>query len=127
MAEKLEMRARSGWTLVEIMVAVVILASALMLVLGLMPGGVLSLQKAENLQAATAFGEELLETAPAPESFPVTPETFQRKANGTDFEATRSVRRESETTYLIEVSVNWSTAERPLLLELLRFDPYLDD
>ncbi len=109
------------------MVAVVILASALMLVLGLMPGGVVSLQKAENLQAAGAFAQELLESTPVPESFPVAAENFQRKLNGTDFEAVRSITRESPTTYLIEVSVTWSTAERPLNTKLLRFDPYLDD
>jgi prepilin-type N-terminal cleavage/methylation domain-containing protein len=52
---------RRGLTLVEVIVSLAILAMGLLFVLSLIPSSVLSLKKAEDLQAASAYGMELLE------------------------------------------------------------------
>lgn len=115
---------RRGWTLVEIMVAVMLLATALMMVLSLMPTGILSLKQAENVQTATAFGEGLLEGAPIPESFPVAEEEIRQTINGTEFVATRSYQKLTDTSYDVRVKIEWSTGRQPLEMRLRRFVPY---
>ena len=60
-----------GLTLVEVMVAIGLIAVSLMLVLALIPAGIQSSQRAENVQSAAAWARELMEDAPVPEEFPI--------------------------------------------------------
>jgi uncharacterized protein (TIGR02598 family) len=54
---------RRGLTLVEILMAIGILAMGILFVVSIIPSSVLSLQKAEDMQAAAAYGMELIEAA----------------------------------------------------------------
>ena len=57
---------RRGLTLVEIMVAIGLIAVSLMMVLALIPAGIHSAQRAENVQSAAAWSRQLIEDAPVP-------------------------------------------------------------
>ncbi len=107
--------------MVEVIVAVVLLAAALMLILALMPAGLLSLKKAENLQTAQGYASELLETAPVPTTLPSQPENFERTLNGNRFEASRWAEKTGPHTYEWTVEVHWPRAQRPVTLKLRRF------
>ena len=50
---------RRGLTLVEIMVAIGLIAVSLMMVLALIPAGIHSAQRAENVQSAAAWSRRL--------------------------------------------------------------------
>ena len=115
-----------GLTLVEILVAVGLFATGLMLVLSLLPAGVLSLQQAENLQTATTFGQRLLEEVAEPTAFPVTETNLRYSANGMDFVATRVSREVPPTgggdanTWETTVKVDWNGCRVPVELTLRR-------
>ena len=115
-----------GLTLVEILVAVGLFATGLMLVLSLLPAGVLSLQQAENLQTATQFAQGLIEEAPEPTSFPVTETDLRYSANGMDFVATRVIREVpppgggDANLYETTVKVDWNGCRVPVELSLRR-------
>lgn len=54
---------RAGWTLLEITVSAVLVAVAVVVIVGLIPTTVTSLKKSENMQAATLYAVEVLEDA----------------------------------------------------------------
>ncbi|MGE0495775.1 MAG: prepilin-type N-terminal cleavage/methylation domain-containing protein [Vulcanimicrobiota bacterium] len=112
---------KRGLSLVEVVVAVVLLAAAVMFILGLIPAGILSLKQAENVQTANAYAVRLLEEAPRPASFPSPVEQFATQLNGTQFTATRQAVVTGTHTYEWRVSVNWPEAARPLEMSLRRF------
>ncbi len=120
---------REGLTLVEVMVAIGLIAASLMLVLALIPAGVHSAQRAEDIQGALAWSRQLIESAPVPEEFPIAAElalsTHHIKLGHTEFEATRtlSVVPGESFLYRIEVETTWNDAVKPLKLSLTRFDP----
>lgn len=125
-------RKRPGWaglTLVEVMVAVALIAVSLMLVLALIPAGIHSAQRAENVQAAAAWSRQLLENAPVPEEFPIPPEIakteHQAKIGSTNFTAVRTLSTIPGESYLykIEVETNWDDAVEPVRLSLTKYDP----
>ncbi|MCA9790940.1 MAG: hypothetical protein KC910_04065 [Candidatus Eremiobacteraeota bacterium] len=101
--------------------AVVLLAAAVMFILGLIPAGILSLKQAENVQTANGYALRLLEEAPVPTSFPTTPEQFTSELNGTHFTASRQAVVTGKHTYEWQVSVAWPEAARPLEMSLRRF------
>ena len=115
---------RRGLTLVEILVAVGLFASGLMLVLSLLPAGVLSLAQAENLQTATTYAKRLLEETPEPTTFPTTQTDLRYSANGMDFEASRVVREVTPVgggdpqCYDSIVKVEWNGCRVPVELTL---------
>ena len=111
------------------MVAIALMAVSLMLVLSLIPAGIRSAQRAENIQAATAWSRQLLEEAPTPEEFPILEEIrkteHELKIGHTNFSAVRrlSLVEDKFFLYRIEVVANWSEASRPLTLSATRFNP----
>ncbi len=64
-------RDREGWTLLEIVVAVVLVAIALIVIVALIPTTVGALKKSENIQAATLYAIEVLEDARRADFVPV--------------------------------------------------------
>ena len=122
-------RSLNGLTLVEIMVAISLIAVSLMLVLALIPAGIQSAQRSENIQSATAWSRQLIETAPVPSEFPIPNEIavteHETKIGNTRFEGKRTLSLLPGKTYLyrIEVEINWSEATRPLTISVSKFNP----
>lgn len=119
----------SGLTLVEVMVAIGLIAVSLMLVLSLIPAGIHSAQRAEDIQTAAAWSRGLLESAPVPEKFPIpndiAQETFSKKLGVTEFTAKRRLylKPGEHFLYHIEVETVWKEGLRPLKLSLTRYNP----
>ena len=118
-----------GLTLVEVMVAIALIAVSLMLVLALIPAGIHSAQRAENVQAAAAWSRQLLENAPVPDEFPIPSEIarteHQTKIGSTDFSAVRTLNTIPGESYLYKVAVEttWGEAVEPVRLSLTKYNP----
>lgn len=127
--EVVELRHRrsSGLTLVEILVALGLLSVSLMMILGLIPAGIQSSQRASDIQAAAAWSRQLIEQARIPESFPI-PRSLAETAHSqqigpTVFTATRKVTVAGPFLYRVEVETSWPAGVRPVKLSLTRFNP----
>ncbi len=109
------------------MVAMGLIAMALMMVLGLIPGGIQSSQRAADLQAAAAWSRQLIEETPAPDDFPIpralARSEFTQQIGPTFFQAVRTVQVKGPYLYRIEVSTTWQDAVKPLVISLTRFHP----
>ena len=111
------------------MVAISLIAVSLMLVLALIPAGIQSAQRSENIQSATAWSRQLIETAPVPSEFPIPSEIaateHESKIGNTHFEAKRTLTLIPGKAYLyrVEVEINWSEATRPLRVSVSKFNP----
>lgn len=118
-----------GLTLVEVMVAIGLIAVSLMLVLSLIPVGIHSAHHADQIQAATAWTRGLIETAPIPKEFPILPElaseTIETTISGTPYQAVRKISTIPDKYYVyqIEVETTWPEANRPIKLTLVKFSP----
>ena len=127
--KKIKVMRGRGLTLVEIMVAIGLIAVSLMLVLALIPAGIHSAQRAENIQAAAAWSRKLIETAPLPEVFPIPAgmedEKFEEKIGNTYFSADRrlSLLEGQPYLYRIEVETTWREAVQPVKLSVTRYNP----
>jgi hypothetical protein len=115
--------------LVEVMVAIGLIAVSLMLVLALIPAGIHSAQRAENVQSAAAWSRQLIESAPIPEEFPIPAEIaetqHQIKIQNTVFEATRTLTTTPTEPYRyrIEIVTSWREGVQPLKLAVTKFNP----
>lgn len=87
----MRLQGRVGFTLVEVIVAASLVGAGLLLVVGLLPSGVLSLKKAEDLQTATAYGMEVMEISRGDLSHTPFLNDFQVMLNSTEFRVTREV------------------------------------
>lgn len=108
-----------GFTLVEVIVAAALVAASILLMVGLLPTGVLALKKAEDVQAATAYGVEVLETRSA--ALPPAPFTsaFWITLNGTRFRVrtvVSAVPHPSGHLYDLAVTVTWNRQPAPVRL-----------
>jgi Tfp pilus assembly protein PilV len=113
-------RAR-GLSLVEVLVAVGLLAMGSMFILGLLPTGILSLRQAESLQTATAYGMMLIEEVPEePPRVPARDPVRTFTLNGTRYQATRELVALGEDLFEIRVTVRWDGCRRPVELALRR-------
>lgn len=116
-----------AFTLIELMVALGLISVCLMMVLGMIPAGIQSSQRAADVEAAATWSRQLLEETPAPGDFPIPPSlaesTFTRQIGATVFTATRKVRVDGPYLYRIEVETSWGKLERPLKISLTRFNP----
>lgn len=116
-----------GFSLVELMVALGLIAVCLMMVLGMIPAGVKSSQRASDVQAAAAWSRQLIEETPSPGEFPIPAalahSTHTQQVGATVFSAVRRVAVEGPYLYRIEVTTTWDKLERPLQLSLTRFNP----
>jgi prepilin-type N-terminal cleavage/methylation domain-containing protein len=120
---------KRGLTLVEVMVAIGLIAVSLMLVLALIPAGIQSAQRAENVQSAAAWSRQLIEDAPVPEEFPIpdsiAKENFQETIGRTKYRAERRLSTVPGEffMYRIEVEIEWDEGVRPLTLSLVKYNP----
>lgn len=86
-----------------------------MFVLGIVPTGISAIKRSEDLQAAVAYGSDLIERTRAA----VPPEgvtEFKVTVNGTDFTLTRNVTRVDARATDIIVTVKWSDTIPPRVL-----------
>lgn len=116
-----------GLTLVEVMVALGLIAVSLMLILGMIPAGIQSSQRAADIQAAAAWSRQLLEETPPPSDLPIPGAEaltqHERTIGPTEFRATRRLTLTGPYLYRIEVETTWRDGVRPLHLSLTRFNP----
>lgn len=120
-----KLRERAAFTLIEVLVALGLIAVSLMLILGLIPAGIQSSQRASDVQAATGLARKLLEDCKPPEEFPFTATTEQgvETVGPTEFTWTRTVRTTGAYLYRTEVEIGWRAATRPVKLSLTRYNP----
>jgi general secretion pathway protein I len=120
-------RPRVGFTLVEVVVALGLLALAMMMVLGLIPAGIESSQRASDVQGAAAWSHSLIEQCPAPTEFPIPGDLasaeFQMQVGPTLYSAVRTVKTIGPYLYRIEVQTTWDEDAPPVHLSLTRFNP----
>lgn len=111
------MGARRGFTLLEVVLAAALLAASLLVIVSLIPSGVLSLKKAENIQAATAYALEVLEWDRANFSSTAPPDS-QVTLNGTVFHVHNDVYAVPTYSglYDLAVTVSWDRQPQPVIL-----------
>ncbi len=113
-----------GLTLIEVMVAIGLIAVSLMLILSMIPAGIQSSQRASDIQMAAAWARQLLEETPQPSSStPPADEELSKTIGPTQFQATRKVRITGNYLYQIEVETRWDAGVEPLRLSLTRYNP----
>lgn len=116
-----------GFTLIEILVALGLIAVSLMMVLSMIPAGIRSSQRAADVQAAAAWARQLIEETPPPSEFPIPSElalsSHQQKIGSTNFQAERKVTVKGPYLYRIEVTATWHSADVPVTMSLTRFNP----
>jgi|GEM_PF-1614739 len=113
-----------GFTLVEIIVAFAIFAASVMIIISIIPTSVLSIKKAEDMQAANSYGLTLVEerrnNRPSYSSYPVTEFQTEKKINSTVFTMQRDLYaidiQEPHRLYDIVVTIRWARQPQPLVL-----------
>ncbi len=113
-----------GFTLVEIIVALAIFAASIMVIISIIPTGVLSIKKAEDMQAANSYGMTLIEerrsNKPSYSSYPLTEFLTEKKINNTVFSMQRDLYaidvQEPHRLYDIVVTIRWARQPQPLVL-----------
>lgn len=117
----------AAFTLIEILVALGLIAVSLMMVLSMIPAGIHSSQRASDVQAAAAWARQLIEETPAPTEFPIPSDLalsqHQQRIGSTDFSAERKVTVKGPYLYRIEVTATWNAADVPVTISLTRFNP----
>jgi uncharacterized protein (TIGR02598 family) len=111
-----------GFTLAEVIVAAGLVAMSALMIVTLLPSGVLSLKKAENLQAATAYALEVIEAHRAHST--VAPD-FKVTLNDTQFRVqstTRAVPHPSGRLQDVLVTVTWNRQPQPVSLATRLYD-----
>lgn len=107
-------RCRHGLTLIEVLLAVALLAMGILFVVSIIPTSVLSLKKAENMQAAAAYGMELIECARlAPPQAGETRE-FEVTINQTSIKFVREVAPLADDLFDVVVTATVDAEEPPL-------------
>ncbi len=122
---------RRGFSLVEIVVASALVAATVLMVMGLIPFGVTSLKKAENMQAATAYGVEVLEARRASilQERPAIPDAIDVRLNQTEFHVestTRTTAHPAGRLVDISVTVTWNRQPVPVVLATRVYRPGTD-
>lgn len=124
------LRARSsGFSLLEVVVSVVLVAASLVVIVGMIPMGASAQRKSENIQAATLYACEMVEDAARPEYRPRGSDRFERDVaiNGTTFHAVRVIYGVDATDaphlYDVVVNVSWNPQPVPVELRLRVYHP----
>ena len=108
-----------GWTLVEVILATAVSGATLLIILALVPLGVASLQRAQDLQAATAYGQEVVSATRAG-LLPLYPRwSTAVTCNKTTFRVSREVLPVPDTEGRLAdvvVTIAWSMQPRPVVL-----------
>lgn len=82
---------RRGLSLLELIIAVALLAIAVLFIVSIIPSGVLGLKKAEDLQTASAYGMELIETVRMHPPAAPDRRSFALTLNSTNFDFVREI------------------------------------
>lgn len=109
---------KRGFTMVEVIVAAALLGACVLLIVGLVPSGVLSLKKAEDLQAASAYALQVLEFH-RKTARPDQDEAFDVALNQTQFHVhvqTSAVPAHAERLADLCVTMSWNRQPAPLVL-----------
>ena len=118
-----------GWTILEVMVSVVLVACSLTVIVGIIPMGATSLRKSENHQAAILYANEVVEDAARGDFVPVPADLFQRDVtiNGIQYQVAREIYAvDAETPphlYDVVVRVAWGGQPVPVLLRTRVYHP----
>lgn len=113
-----------GFTLVESIVAAALIGACLLTIVSIIPSGVLSLKKAEDLQAATSYGLEVLELRRS--RLDAGELKHEITLNATRFEVVSRVDQRSHTgghLYDFVVTVSWNRQPCPVRLATRLFRP----
>lgn len=106
----------------ELIVSIVILSAVLLVIIGLIPAGVTGLRKADDVQAATLYGMEVVEETCKGNGKPdVTEAVFKVRLNQSTFEVHREVSavdRNADPPSLFDVAVTVSWAGQPAPVKL---------
>lgn len=95
-----------------------------MLVLGLIPAGISTSQRAAEVQMAAAWTRKLLEEAPQPTSPTAAPDlVLTQRVGDTEFTAVRKIAIVGDYLYRIDVETTWEAGVEPIRLSLTRFNP----
>lgn len=106
--------------------AAALLAACVLTVITLIPSGVVSLKKAEDIQAATAYGLEVLETRRAMLDPAAAATTYEITLNQTTFQVTsrgRAISHPGGRLVNVVVEVTWNRQPQPVLLSTRVFRP----
>lgn len=118
---------RSGFSLIEILVALGLIAVSLMLILGLIPAGIQSSQRASDVQVAAGLARKLLEETTPPEDSPIPADqanqTGELLVGVTEYRWRRSVRISGDYLYRTEVEITWRDGVQPVKMSLTRYNP----
>jgi prepilin-type N-terminal cleavage/methylation domain-containing protein len=118
-------KAAWGFTLIEIIMALALFSMCIFLVINVIPTGVMTLKKAEDLQSASLYGQEIIEDAvrsfpKGAAYFPVKDREFDITMNSTQFHVTREIYNVDTCTppklFDIVVVVSWDRQPMPLRL-----------
>lgn len=100
-------RPPGGVTLLEVVIAMSLLALGFMFVLGIVPTSITSVKRSEDIAAATAYGMEIVEYARR--SMPTEPtKEFKVTFNQTEFKFTREVVPAEDGLSDVIVTVHWT-------------------
>ncbi len=100
-----------------------LLAGCVLVIVAMLPSGVLSLQKAQNIQAATAYGLEVMEVTRT--QFTPTALDFKANLNGQSFHVQRAVYPvpSASPLYDVAVTVSWDGQPVPVVLSTRLYRP----
>ncbi len=124
-------QSRRAFTLMEIVVCIALIAISVLIILGLIPMGAVSLQKAQDVQAATLYGTELLEDGARPDYVPPSPDRvdrdFEVTLNHTTYHVQRAIyacdASHPPRLYDVVVTVAWSAQPQPVSLRTRVYHP----
>ncbi|NDD26706.1 MAG: hypothetical protein EB084_00360 [Proteobacteria bacterium] len=108
-----------GFTLIEVIISTALLVAGLLVVVSLIPSGVLSLKKAEDLQTATAYALEVMETSRNGLEQTAFLDRFTVTLNDTEFTVLRETQVAPQTDgrlHDVIVTVEWRGQPAPVRL-----------
>lgn len=101
----------------DVIVAIALLAAGLMVIVSLIPSGVLSLKKAENLQTAAAYAMDVIETSRGGVEQTPWLDQFRVTLNDTEFRVKREARPvpQSDGRLVdVQVTIEWDQQPTPV-------------
>lgn len=123
-------RRASGWTLLEVVVSLVLVAASVTVIVGIIPMGVTSLKKSESLQAATLYALELIEDAARADFESVRANRLLKRdvtLNKFQYRVARELyfvdEEEPSHLYDVVVNVSWDSQPAPVILRTRVYHP----
>lgn len=97
-----------GLALIEVVFAMGLLALGFLFVLGIVPTGLTSVKRSEDIEAATAYGNELIEDARRTLP-PLGPQELKLTFNATEFKIVREIYAVDNDLTDVVVVAQWTT------------------